>query len=387
MLDTVVLNIPRALVREISNGSKPWDLQARTPTYEKFTKNPPRGINDGVYRPRITGMNRSIGRGQKISFIRIEFSAPKLAFGNNLEELADKDFKGVVDRLHERLVEAGLLINKQDIASATVAAFHPSKNIVLSGGYTASLVSRELAKININKKFDLQKTSFRNDGQSLQGWTRAHSIVVYDKVADLAQSKKRAIDKDQTPRQLALFQKIKAEHPSLEILRLEIRLTQKQKINAVLKGLGLPPNPTFEQIFKKDVCQKVVQSYWEKIVEGENLFLFGVESNPKNLLKRILRQHPKMQAKNAVYLVGLNALCNDEGGIRELRAILEKRQSQRGWYRTTEGISLLNEGRSDRHLHGWLRQIRDALKDFKPYKVRSPPKNLPTEPVWTCKPL
>lgn len=373
MIDTVILNIPRDLVRDISDGrTRPWDLQARTGTYEKYTKNPPRGVSDGVYRPRLTGMKRSIGHGQKASFVKIEFSAPKLAFGNNLEELADKDFELVAQRLYERLVEAGLLIDKRVIRGASVAAFHPSKNIVLSGGYTASLVSRELAKINLNKKFDLNKTSFRNGGQSLQGYTQSHAVVVYDKIADLAQTKKRAIDKDPAPLQLSLFRQIKAERPSLEILRLEIRLTQRQKINAVLKRIGLQPNPTFEQVFKKDLCQKIVQSYWDTIIEGENLFLFGTESNPKNLLKRVLRQHPKMRVKEAVYLVGLNVLCGDEGGIRELRAILEKRQSQRGWYRVADGITLLNAGRSDRHLHGWVRQIRDAIKHFDAYRLRPP---------------
>ncbi len=373
MLDTVVLNIPKEQIREVADGTaQRWDLQSKTSNYRKLTKNPPRGIRNDVYRPRLTGMERSVGHGQKVSFVRVEFSVPKLLFGNNLEELADKDFEPVVELLYQRLLDYGLIVNKRDIKNAAVTTFHPSKNIVLSGGWTASGISQELSKINLNKKFDLQKTSFRNNGCSLQAHTLAHSVVVYDKVADLAQSKKKAIDKDQVPRQMALFQKLKTDQPLLEILRLEIRLTQKQKINAVLKELGLPINPTFEQIFKKDVCQKIVQSYWDTIIEGENLFLFSIESSPKNLLKRVLRQHPKMQAKNAVYLVGLNALCNDEGGIRELRAILTKRQSPRGWYRITDGISLLNEGRSDRHLHGWVRQIRDAIKNFTSYRIRGP---------------
>lgn len=374
MLDTVILNIPKEKVLDIANGNgtRPWDLQARTASYEKFTKNPPRGVRDGIYRPRLTGMKRNIGKGQKVSFIRIEFSVPKLLYGNNLEEVSDKDFPEIVDRLQDRLLEAGLVVSKSDITNSTVSGFHPSKNIVLSGGYTASSVSRELAKINLNKKFDLDKSSYRNGGQSLQAYTQAHAVVVYDKVADLAKTKKRAIDKDPAPNQLSLFRQIKTERSSLEILRIEIRLTQRQKINGVLSRLDLPINPTFSSIFKKDVCQKIVQSYWNTIIEGENLFLFGTETNPKNLLKRVLRQHPKMRAKDALYLVGLNALCTDEGGIRDLRTLLEKRQSQRGWYRIVEGIRLLNEGRSDRGLHGWVRQVRDTLKDFKPYRMRPP---------------
>ncbi len=373
MLDTVVLNIPQSVIRTTTESDTvAWSLQSRTSTYSKYTKNPPRGLRDGVYRPRLTGMRRSIGYGKTTAFVRIEFSVAKLAFGNNLDEVSDKDFQLVISRLYDRLAEYGVIINKKDLVNASVAAFHPSKNIVLSDGYTASLVSRELAKININKKFDLTKTSFRNDGQSLQGYTKAHAVVVYDKVADLSQTKKRAVDKDPIPRQLMLFQKIKAELPSLEILRLEIRLTQKQKINSVMKKLDLPENPTFEQVFKKNVCQKIVLSYWNTIIEGENLFLFGTESNPKGILKRVLRKYPKLRAKDAVYLVGLSTLCTDEGGIRELRTILQSRLSQRGWYRFTEGIAQLNEARTDRHLSGWIKQIRETLRRFNSYRIRSP---------------
>lgn len=376
MLDTVVLNIPRHLVlhTESDHRLRGWDLHSRTAAYQKFTKNPPRGLKDGVYRPRLTGMKRNIGRGQTVSFIKIEFSVPKLLFGNNLEELADTDFPAVVGLLQDRLLEMGLIVKKRDLAYAAVAAFHPSKNIPLTGGYTASLVLRELGKININKKFDLNKTSFRNSGQSLQGYTQSHAVVIYDKIADLAQKPKRAIDKDPAPKQLSLFAKLKAKQPTLEILRIEIRLTQKQKINSFLKKLGFPPNPTFAHVFKRDLCQKIVLSYWQTIIEGENLFLFSTERNPKNVLKRLLRLHPKMGAKEAVYHVGLHALCADEGGIRDLRATLEKRQKQRSWYRVADGIALLNKSRSDRQLHDWVRQIRDALQGFEPYRFKQPRK-------------
>ena len=374
MLDTVILNIPRDRVHDAANlnGMRPWDLQARNSMYEKRTRNPPRGINDGVYRPRLTGITRNARKGELSSFLKIEFSVPKLLLGNNLEEVTEKDFPLAVDTLCKRLIEAGCVVQKQDIANASVAAFHPSKNIALSGGYTASLVSSEIAKINLNKKFDLQKTSFRNGGQSLQGYTLAHSIVIYDKIADLAQTKKRAIDKDPAPGQLSLFQQLKTEKPLLEVLRLEIRLTHKQKINGLLKRLGFPTNPTFEQIFKKDICQKIVQSYWKIIIEGENLFLFGTEDNPKNLIKRLFRQHPKIRTKDAIYLVGLNTLCKDGGGVRDLRAMLEKKQSRRGWYRIAESINLLNKDRVDRHLHGWVQQVRNCLNDFDAYRIQPP---------------
>lgn len=375
MLDTVILNIPRERVLDIanSNGTRPWDLQARTSTYEKLTKNPPRGLHDGVYRPRLTGIQRRVGMGQKISFVKIEFSVPKLLLGNNLEEVYEKDFSTIIDLLHDRLIEAGCIVQKNDLINATVTAFHPSKNIPLSDGYTASLVGRELSKINLNKKFDLSKTSFRNDGQSLQGYTVAHSIVFYDKIADLSQNKKRAIDKDQTRQQLSLFAEIKKVKPGLEVLRMEIRLSQKQKLNAVMQKLGFNKNPTFKDIFKKDVCQKIVRFYWDTLIKDENLFLFEFSVGPKQTLKSILRKYPKLKAKEAVYLVGLDALCKDEGGIRELRQILECRLKQRSWYRISDGIKQLNKRNYRKAVHGWVQQIENCIKKFKSLRNNTGP--------------
>jgi hypothetical protein len=376
MLDTVILNVPRDRVRDIgnSNGVRSWDLQARTSTYEKHTKNPPRGLHDGVYRPRLTGIKRGVGQKRWIAFVKIEFSVPKLLFNNNLEEVSEKDFPKIIDLLYDRLIDAGCIISKQDLRGATVAAFHPSKNIILKEGYTATLVGKELSKINLNKKFDLSKTSFRNSGQSLQGYTTAHSVIFYDKIADLSQKKKRAVDKDQTSLQLTLFADLKKTRPDLEVLRFEIRLSQKQKLNAVLQQLGFNKDPTFADIFKKDVCQKIVRHYWNTLIKGENLFLFEMSVGPKQTLKAILKKYRGIRAKEAVYLVGLDSLCKDEGGIRELRQIIEPHLSQRNWYRINDGIKKLNRRvKSTRSLHGWVKQIETSITKFQPLRNTTGP--------------
>ena len=376
MLDTVVLTIPKEKMRTLDPAqtrTPAWNLHSRTPNYEKYVKNPTADYKHrGIYQPRLTGFKRHI-RGQIYnSFIKIEFSVPKLIFGNNLAEVEEKDFPKVIETLHTRLLEMGVVIPKSELQSAPVSVLHPSKNIILSDGYTASLVAKELSKINLNKKFDLSKTSFRNDGQSLQGYTIAHSVIFYDKIADLSQNKKRAIDKDPTAEQLSLFAVIKKEQPSLEVLRMEIRLSQKQKLNSVLVKLGFKKDPTFKDVFRKDVCQKIVQFYWATLIKGENLFLFEVSTGPKQLLKTILKKHPKLRAKEAIYFVGLSLLCKDEGGIRDLRQLLAGRLTQRNWYRVSDGIKQLNKRTNKKAVHGWVNQIETTLNKFESYKTRAP---------------
>ncbi len=369
MLDTVILHIPREKVFEIGNlgGIQQWDLHSSTSAYKKYVKNPPRGLEDGIYRPKLTGMIKKVGGGVS-SFLRIEFSVAKMLFGNNFQEVVEADFQAVVDRLAERLLEAGILIKKPDIINAIAHGVHPSKNIILSDSYTASLVAKELSKINLNKKFDLTKTTFKNDGQSLQGYTISHSVVFYDKIADLAKTKKRAIDKDQSPQQLSLFAAIKKESRSLEVLRFEVRICRKQKLDAVLRKLGFQKDATFKDIFKKDVCQKIVRFYWDMLVKGENLFLFGLSEKPQPQLKTILAKENGIKPKEAVFLIGLDSLCKDDGGIRGLRNILERHTKQRNWYRFSDSIKRLNRLQDKRAVYSWVRQIESAIDRFEPIR-------------------
>jgi hypothetical protein len=377
MIDTVILAIPRDKFTTLyaTQGIFPqWTQQGVGKNHKIWIKNAPKQKNDtDPYFPRLTAYNRQDFRKRAISKINnIEFSVPKLLYNNNLNELEEKDFPTVIDVLQKRLLEMGEAITKSDLESAVVAGFDPAKNIELSDGYTACGVIRELGKINISKKLELTKVTFKNDGQGLQIYSKVHSVVFYDKIADLNQKKGRAIDKDQTPLQLSLFKAIKQEEPFIEILRLEVRLRNRQKFNSILKNLGFTENPTFKDIFKKDVCQKVVRWYWDTIIKGENTFLFELENNPKRLLRKILRNNREIKAKEAVYLIGLSVLCKDEGGIRQLRQMVEKRIKQRNWYRINDNIKSLNAFTNTTGLHSWVKQIDDCLLNFKSYKARSP---------------
>ena len=156
MLDTVVLTIQRdkfTLLDPIKDLVAPWDLQSRTSKYEKYVKNPSaRDKNAGLYQPRLTGVKRWTSGQAFQSVLKVEFSVPKLLYGNNLEEVEEKDFPLVIEALRSRLFQMGVIISIADLEAAPVTVFHPSKNIVLTNGYTASLVMKELAKINLKDR-------------------------------------------------------------------------------------------------------------------------------------------------------------------------------------------------------------------------------------------
>ncbi|MDD5489240.1 MAG: hypothetical protein PHP25_00975 [Candidatus Moranbacteria bacterium] len=366
MIDTIVISIqPKKFVSESDLFGAGWDLQNFSQGYKKFVKNQSaEQKRDKIYRPRPRFINRGIS-----GLLQFEFSIPKLIFGNNVDEVCENDFDNILQTLQARLRDFGIYQYNQDLRKASVSVFHPSKNILLSEGYTASGVIKELRKINLTQKMDLTRDSFKNDGHALHLHANSHELVVYDKIPDLIKPKGRAEDKDKTSMQLSLFQQFKKQDRPPEILRIEARLANKRKMNAVLEKNGFAKNPTFEDIFKESVCKKIVASYWNEIVIKENLFLFGLSSGPKQVLKNLIKSYPCIKPKEAAYLVGLDRLSKDENGIRELRGMLEKQATRRTWYRIANDMKKLNAIQNPASCHGWIRQVRDQIEAFQPLKI------------------
>ena len=367
MLDTVILTIPRGSYKLRPEAFIPnANILKMSGNYLVKCVNNPTATDkkQGTYKPRLTLMKRMTRNGDEIP-LKIEFSVAKMLYGNNVDEVEEKDFEKVISALHEAMLDMLVGVSHEDLRNAKVSAFHPSKNIELTEGYTSSFVITELHKIDVSKKMDLNRDSFRNSGHSLQFYTNSHSLVVYDKVQDLKKPDKRAMDKDQNSVQLSLFDTLTKQNKK-EVLRIEARLAKKVKMNATLKSLGFKENPTFKDIFKKELCQKILLNYWTELITSKNLFLFDVDSTPKMTLDEIFKNKSKIKPVDAIYLVGLRALSKE--GIRDTRSIIERYSTTRTWYRIAEDLKFLDDI-SGKTYHAWVRQIERSLKDFEPFRL------------------
>ncbi len=372
MIDTVCLLIPKdkLTVVDLSHYGVPtWNLHSKTDQYDKFVKNPSkRDLESGLYFPRLTGYKRK-GFRQEAN-VRIEFSVPKLLYLNNLDELENKDFPQVISVLQDRLRTMGIIVSKALLEKASVSSVHFSRNIQLEDGYTVTHLISEMNKVNLRKSFDFSKTRFMNDGQSLYAHTTTHQMVVYDKVSDLNKDKKRAIDKDQTLYQRSLFAELSKDTELREILRFEIRLNHKQKMNKILEDLGYSKNPTFKDVFNAEMSRKVVESYWLKLIKERNLGLFSISVSVKDILRTLFLADKKLKPKQAIYLLGLFQLAKDEDGMRQLRTIVSKRSHDRTWYRIAKDMQKASELITKNKIRNWVTQIDKKLEIYQPYKTK-----------------
>jgi len=367
MLDTVILQIPieyNAIIDHNQFTPSTRGVVDNPASFFKYTNNPKKADREsGVYKPRLT----VIKRGNRI-YLKVELSVPKLLFGNNLDEIEEGDFDETVSKLRKIIEEKGVRLWTYEIEKAEVSRFDPSKNIPLSKGYTSSFAIKELSKINLNQKLDLERVSFRNDGESIQLYANRHSLVLYDKINDLNKPAKRAIDKDQTKQQIDLFEYIKKEEGNVEVLRLEVRLSYKDKMKEILEKVGFTDAPLFKNIFKKDLCQKIIKLYWEEFF-GKNLFLFSVNNNPQMVLQKILMRYPKTNIRTAVMLVGLNQLCKDEEGIRGFRSIAKNYKPKFNWVILSNYLKKFKDEIFTKPEHGFIKDIQGSLDSFESYKI------------------
>ena len=361
MIDTVILTLPKYKVKnEQGNDKLGFDAQSQNKFFSKWVKNPTKDLlESGNYYPRLTGIKR-----MQEYFVKIEFSVPKILYGNNLDELEDKDFNLVVDTLQKRLEDMGVYISKLDLAEAKVSAIHFSKNIELKDGVTAQYVIRQIRKTNKRKSFDNTDFRYGNDGQSIQFYSKAHSFVIYDKIADLHKNEKRAIDKDTNKFQASLFDELAKE---TEVVRFEVRLSEYQKLKGCLKEVGFNEDLKFNRLFSSSLSQKIVMKYWKSITDKSKICFYSF-GEPKQILEQICIKFPKLKANKKIQLVGLLLLAKDDNGITELRTILCKNNTDRNWYRIAKDFQELTKTLQELNVRDWVKQIEQGLNNYSKYK-------------------
>ncbi len=206
MLDTIVLSLDQPQFEVLEPGRfSPSAQGLLAPPYYPLgargnfqcTQNPTKAdLEGGRYLPRLTLTKRTSRAGFAVT-LRVEFSAPKLIFGNNFDELRSMDFDRVRIALRTALLAMGIRVAEPTLAAARVSAIHFSKNIALRDFTTVSMAMGELERIDLTARLDLAKTDYRNGGHAIRYHANSYEVAFYDKVKDLLQariSQKRSIE-------------------------------------------------------------------------------------------------------------------------------------------------------------------------------------------------
>lgn len=367
MIDTIILNIPNYTILEPDKftpslrnieshrfGGRPYLTYIQNPTKQEYLQ--------GNYKPRLTITKRG-ANGTYSTTLKAEFSAPKLLYGNNFDEISETDFPDIIEKLRVKIQEMGIGLFSHQLENANVAGIHYSKNFVFTDFTPASLILRELRKIDLTKRLDLNKTHFRNDGHALYYYAQSYSVVFYDKMRDLKAPNARAIENDREI-QLGLFDKIEKKTP-LEVVRMEVRLCDKRKIQSLLKTIGKTRDTTFKELFSEEIAKEILKLYWQEILENLSFLEFS-SSEPIDFAEAIIKNNPGLNLKTALSHFGALTLINS-AGARRLRQLINEEYSDRTWQRLKRNLKGINLLPIDKYKP--IQAMSQSLSEFKPFKL------------------
>lgn len=327
------LTLDKSMIAGIDKNLFQKETQNASRGYFTLVQNPTKTeLQNGIYKPRLTLTNRFNTSGLRGLTLAIEFSAPKLLYGNNFDELTDNDFDAVIDKLEKVLKTMGIRVFHKLLLVAPVSAIHYSKNIPLTDGTTPHYLIGKIKEANISLALDVNQTDYRNDGHSYKWHSNSYEVAFYDKIKDLEMAKKsdkRAVEKDNAL-QLNLFDGI-TERKKLEVLRMEVRLNSRQKMKQLFKTLKIEKELTFQSLFSSNISQQVLLHYLSEMEKQRPKLLDYRASDPKALLADLIINNPKLGTKRTIQLFGLKNVF-DIVTPRELRTMFGK-YSDRSWYR------------------------------------------------------
>jgi len=320
-------------------------------------------LKQGIYKPQLTLRKRN-QTPEPLIYLYIQFSAPKVLYGNNFDELENSDLDEILSRLIVSLRNMGVMLRIKDLKDAKVTKIHYSKNIVLPEYIIPSMVIGEIKKVDFNLHNELTERDYRNAGQSIRFHTNNYELIIYDKKKDLQKSMhsdKRSIEKGNSI-QLKLFDNIKKKK-QFEVLRIESRLNNA---NWIKKELGISKqNQTLKTLFNSELSCKLLNKSWKNILNRYSLLRCEIDDK-EMFLASFMINNPEVRLTNALATYGFLELVN-KMGIGKFRNLVENKYSNRTWYTLKKTIDTYNlSGNLPNHFEA----ISTILKNYKPLLLK-----------------
>lgn len=367
---------PALIIKE--SAPAPYNFMATPIAYgrnrfKKYTQNMTAGDKkNSVYKPKLTAYQRFDDANKETYDLHIEFSAPKVIFGNSVREVGEEHLGALIGILKRQLGLMGIEVSVETLLKAVVVKVHFSKNIPLPHPLNSQDAIAGLYRADMGKGKDINMREYRNGGTSLYFYATYYNVIFYDKLRDIATPKNKAVDKDKPKSEKAFIRDNNFEQ---EILRFEVRLNKQTKLNHFLgEILGRKVESiTLEEIFKKDICQQALLKTWGEITNiPANQLAFKMGNTPEEIFDEMIKGlSPDKKNRNhslnkTLASFGLYTLIQLKG-VRWIRNRIEKNWTNKSWTRLSGDIK--ESATALRHIPNLsaVGDIKTALDKFERY--------------------
>jgi hypothetical protein len=280
------------------------------------------------YLPYVT-LYKALRSGGLSAGLRVQFSATKLLYGNNFDELETSDFVAVCRRLLESLAYYGITIQGglQTLATARVAGVHYAKNFVFTDYTTARDLIQELQKCDVNSWRSVSTSDYSNNGYGYKTHSKYHELAFYDKLAELRKDKRgQGLFDTDAQTQLGLFNNRQMVKP-FEVLRMEVRLNNARVIKQQLTKAKLEPSLKLNDICSQGYSKAVLACHLRGLYEAYPKITEATVEDPLQLLSDLYVQNPKRSMSTIVNAVGLYVLSK-HSGTRAMKDVVGSKGTQ-----------------------------------------------------------
>ena len=211
----------------------------------------------GLYLPHLHYTART--NFSNTPMLYIEFSLPKIAFGNNLQELTIDDKDLVLQNLYSALGHIGIKTSINNLLGGTLSRMDVGKNIIVPNTIIALKEMNNM--LPRNRKFS-EKIKYENNGKGIRFKNASFEFVAYDKLSDPLLPKKYRFDEDFYS-QAELLEKCKEQN--IQVLRFEGRFMKREHVKKLYQSYGIQ-NPIFNDVFRPEIAYEVVNQEWNKLI-------------------------------------------------------------------------------------------------------------------------
>jgi hypothetical protein len=305
-----------------------------------------------------------------IYILKITFSAPKLLYWNSLQEVGANDKDKVVNSLKSALASVGIVLSNNTLENATVEAVHACKNVPLPKTLQMRTIIKELARVNLNKVFDVAEKQDKKGARVLNIHSGTIAWSIYDKVSDSLRPKNKRSDKGHIDQERMVIENYNLKNR--EVFRYEYRLTKtqttKREVNVLLER-DPKTKVVFKDLFTPNLLKTLIVKSWHTIIDRpENQLSLFHNIDSLELLLHIFSEAKKQgtgahSMNNALISYGLTVAMRDHGAKEVVGAIFDIWNTNHP-ERLTKKIKLASELTKDLPYSDSIIFIDEALKRF-----------------------
>ncbi len=339
-MDTVVIKIYKPAKFRISNFSQ-FQPEFKKRTFEELSVTERSSTRSHLqrftlrpkwqerYLPRVEILETlSKDRQSLLYILKIEFSVPKLLYGNSLLETKESDSQKVFSTLSHILKSLDIEVNTTDIENATVTTVHVCKNLFLPSDIRMRELIDEMARMDINKAFDVSDRQHKKGTRVLNFHSGTIDWSIYDKISDSLRPRNKRTDKNHISQEREIVMAYGLQDH--EVFRYEYRIkkgqTVKREINKTMKREP-KTKVIFKDLFTPNLMKIIVLNSWSLLFKRpENQLLLFRNTNKLELFMHLLSENKKNETKahslnNTLALYGLTTAIQDFGA-KEVRGAI-----------------------------------------------------------------